>query len=365
LAVIPYVNPKQKKQKVIPGLYIDSVTGMFYMVRWIDGKTRMRSLKTKDPNKAVVALSVMEHNIRFGKKPEAHDQTLISGFYDQMIEEKKARETKASTLTRIDSIWRYSLEPFWGSLQARDINPQLVVDFMAWHRRMRPGVQFVNVFKYLGNLFTLMNKRGVLPTEKIPELILPNDEIKHHAKKKGRVLLNDEYEKILKHCLPEVKLQIGLGYLRGMRKNEIATLERDQIKKVGSIYMIELDTDDTKTGKARKIPVPKALSSLLTQQLKSHNSKWVFPMIRNQERHIYDQTIDKWWVIAKRLAGIKGRLRFHDLKHSAATNMARNKVNPMVACEILGMSIVQYQRTYLNLQASELILAVADLDDLR
>jgi len=50
----------------------------------------------------------------------------------------------------------------------------MLPDFMAWHRKKRPNTQFVNVFKYLGNLFSYMVRMGVVETKNLPLLTIQN-----------------------------------------------------------------------------------------------------------------------------------------------------------------------------------------------
>lgn len=58
----------------------------------------------------------------------------------------------------------------------------------------------------------------------------------------------------------------------------------------------------------------------------------------------------------------KGRLRFHDLRHSRATEFARQDVNPAIACTILGMSLRMYQKVYLNLSGADLLKTIDKID---
>lgn len=51
------------------------------------------------------------------------------------------------------------------------------------------------------------------------------------------------------------------------------------------------------------------------------------------------------------------QMRFHDLRHTAASNMAKSAINPIVAVTVLGMRFDTYQKTYLKLSIEDLVVA--------
>ena len=69
------------------------------------------------------------------------------------------------------------------------------------------------------------------------------------------------------------------------------------------------------------------------------------------------QLIDKGWFGAKAAANINNKMRFHDLRHTAATNMAKSGINPIVAVTVLGMNFKTYQKIYLKLSVEDLVIA--------
>ena len=345
---------KDKKGNQYPYLYIDAMTGIFYAVIRIKNKTRKRSLDTNDFNIARSLVMRKAVEIEKEEEPNKPQNFIFEDFYNKMIAEKTAANTKESTMERIESVWRLSLKPFWEYQMPEDINQDLVTEFMNWHKRMRPGIQFINAFKYLNNIFNVMVRSGALSPVNLPQLEVPRDEAKHHAKQKGRYLTDSEVQELLKHVDSKTELRILLSFCTGMRKMEIGGLEKDRIKLKDGRYTIVLDTDDTKTGLAREIPVPTILTQKLKAQL-DQPGQFLFSMKSDLTRFEARQTVDKGWVHAKELTNIHAR--FHDLRHTAATNFAKSNINPIIACTILGMSFKTYQKTYLKLNYKDLIMA--------
>lgn len=346
-----------KKGNEYPNLYIDN--GIFYAVGRKGDAVIKKSLKTREFNEARSRLISALHMAGIESVVTKKTNMLLKEYWAKIIFEKTVSEIKPSTLERIDIIWRLSLDPFWGNLNAGHITQDKVTEFMAWHQKNRPGVQFVNVFKYLGNLFKYVQEQGDLPGPR-PKLTLPKNEEKHHSKKKGRILPEDEFKAILKHLDGDVKLIAEIARATGMRQMEIGGMEADRVKRLGEHLIFVLDTDDTKTGLAREIPIPLRFNAEIELRLGS-GLQYLFARSKDDSKPIFPQIISKQWQKAKRKAGIKGKFRFHDLRHMAGTDMATNNINPIIACTILGMSLRTYQKIYLNLSMKDLILATETL----
>jgi integrase len=270
-----------------------------------------------------------------------------------MVEQKLAYETSEATLSRIETIWRKSLKPFWSEIHPSKIDQYLITTFINWHKQHRPGIQLVNVFKYLGNVFNVIIENGAMELSRRPKLELPKDEQKHHAKQKGRYITDEEFNAILEHSSGWFKTFLLIAYTTGMRKMEIGKMEIDRIELINDRYILSLNTDNTKTGRARKIPLAGILTPLIAEQVKN-NKKYLF---EKNENHVLPQTIDYSWKMAKKKAGIVGKMREHDLRHSAASNMAKSGISPIMATTLLGMSLGMYQKTYLKLSPDDLIAA--------
>lgn len=274
-------------------------------------------------------------------------------FYEQMVAQKTAYELAPATMSRLEIIWRKSLSPYWAKVLPKEIDQQKVTDFINWHKEHRPGVQLVNVFKYLGNIFNVMIEHGKMEVSRKPKLELPKQEQLHHSKQKGRYITNEEFNRILSKTDGWFRLFLLIAYTTGMRKMEMGKMETVRMEKSGDRWILSLNTDNTKTGNARKVPLARALTKLVDAQVYFKN-KYLFDF---GGRHVSPQAIDQKWKVAKREAGIIGRMREHDLRHSAASNMAKDKVSPILATTILGMSLTMYQKRYLKLTADDLIEA--------
>ncbi len=96
---------------------------------------------------------------------------------------------------------------------------------------------------------------------------------------------------------------------------------------------------------------------LIEEKLRS-SAKFLFPR-KDGQTHIPSQVIDSRWQKLKTTAKIEGRLRFHDLRHGAVNRFKNDGLDSIVACELLGMSVLQYQKTYGKLTIHDLIKALS------
>jgi integrase len=347
-------------------LYIDVKTRTFWAVVRVGNTIKKESLKTTDKLTALANLpDVLK---RLGSEADEKGEKkapnkLLKDYWKELITQKNSVETSESTLKRMDIIWRHHLENYFGNFRPEDINSNMMPAYIEWHKKERPGTQLYNVYKYLGNILNYMYDVGAIRREQMPALDLPKKERLHHAKKKGRVISPKEYDALISKATSlRIKLLIALDYVIGARKMELVKIKKhEQITKEDGRYYIRLDESDTKTGLPRVIPVPNHLNALLEQQItQTKASAFLFPT-KDGKRYAPAPVIDREWAQTKRLAQIQGRLRFHDLRGSAATNMAKQNINPIVACTILGMSISMYQKVYLQLSGKDLMISVDQL----
>lgn len=367
-----------KKGKDIPHLYVDEKTGTFYVRKRVGNSTPKKSLETNIETTAILkiydAIKSLEEGERLkslseeDRKKEEENKTanlLVRDFYKFAIDEKERLEVKASTIRRIDTVWRNNIEPFCGNLKPDEIiNPDadFINEFMRWHKKAKPGVQFSNTFKYLGNIFRIMAERGAIPLDKIPKLELPRPEQKHHKAKKGRIIEKDDFLNILKFVTID-PLVFELAFTTGMRQMEIGAMRQDQVIKRGSDYYFDFSWQDTKTGIERFVPIPPALIEKVLA-LRGNGSPYLFPAPTDLSKHVSAKVIHANWTAAKTKAKIVGKMRFHDMRHTVATGFVKSGINPLLIATYLGMNIKTLQEKYLKLAPEDLLVINRSVIDL-
>jgi integrase len=181
--------------------------------------------------------------------------------------------------------------------------------------------------KYLYNLAIRWKQFfGQNPVSQV-EFLEENNEI-------SRILLPEEEARLLEVSSRYLRNIIIMALNTGMRKMEILSLKWEYVDLEGN--MITLPQTNTKAKKTRRIPISWALrKALLEQKLMSGGSEFVFPSEESKNGHL--SWLKHSFTTACRRAGIQG-LRFHDLRHTAATRMIDLDVSVEKVSKILGHS---------------------------
>ena len=128
-----------------------------------------------------------------------------------------------------------------------------------------------------------------------------------------------------------------------MRKNELLLLKWSNIDFESNIITVE--ATNTKNRMKKRIPINSSLRKLLLEQkLKTGLSPYIF---LNPEGKAYFGTfsLTTCFENACSRAGIKG-LRFHDLRHTAATRLVESGVPLHAVSNLLGHSSVRVTERY-------------------
>lgn len=171
----------------------------------------------------------------------------------------------------------------------------------------------------------------------------------------GRVLTKQEIANLYATMRSTTKDQFVLAYECAMRLRETLHLTWDRVDFESG--KIRLGKDDvktgSKTGKGREFLMsPNALERLRARKERAGDSPYVFPS-RSDPRKPQGQNKTAWEK-AKRRAGISGRCRWHDIRHTAITHMVADPRQSIgLVSEYVGASVRTLQRVYLHSTAEQ------------
>ena len=190
----------------------------------------------------------------------------------------------------------------------------------------------------------LAAKRGYLHQNPMGSVKMLREE-----NKRNRVCSKQEYNQLMVAADPELRLAICLAYFTGMRQGEIVGLEWKHINRREKI--IRLAAKATKTNSERVVP--------LAQEALQELSDWP----RNLDGRVFSvvpATIaSRFRLLVQRLA--LEDLRFHDLRHSCATNLRRAGVDLFTIRQITGHKSLAMLERYNTVTADDLVEAVGRL----
>ena len=156
-----------------------------------------------------------------------------------------------------------------------------------------------------------------------------------------RYLQPEEEEKLLSFCTGWQKYMKSLlicALHTGMRRGEIFKLRWNCVNLQDGFITVT----KTKSGKDRKIPISSALMQELTELNNNRRSEYVFTNPLTGEPYT---TIRKSFEVLCKKSGIEN-LRFHDLRHTAATRMVAMGVELIIVQDILGHSNITTTMRY-------------------
>jgi integrase len=127
-----------------------------------------------------------------------------------------------------------------------------------------------------------------------------------------RFLTENEIHNLLDACTSHLRPIVEVALLTGMRRGELLSLKWEQIRN-GFIYLTE-----TKSGKARQIPINDRLSEVFREVRRGNRLKSPYVFCDSQGRRFYE--VKHSFTSACRRAGVED-FRFHDLRHTFASRL--------------------------------------------
>lgn len=302
-------------------------------------------------------------NKTLAKQQEAILKTdLLKGAVKSDLEQSITFETWAKSYLELEEIQRLrslkdrvnvvqlQLVPFFGKKHLSAITPEDVEAYRAQRRKFNGkacSLQTINndhiILKHCLNVARRKRLLTINPASLVP---IPNAN-----NERDRVLTAEEWQRLHEAASPHLKPILLMAYHLGQRLGEILNLTWNRVDLQRGI--ITLRGIDTKTNRPRQVPMTAPVKATLSELSKVRDiaHKHVFVYQRNPVRAI--KTAFK---TACRKGGIEN-LRFHDLRHCAATNLRRAGVDTTTAMQIIGHKSPLMWKRYNSVAESDLLAA--------
>ena len=171
----------------------------------------------------------------------------------------------------------------------------------------------------------------------------PGKKASNLFKSRERTLSSEEQDKLLKQLPKEMQHIVLLAVETGMRRGEITSLTRANIDLKRKIVKLE----ETKNGSSREVPLSAAAMETLKEVLNSQVADVTGKLWR-----IGPDRVSQVFAAAAKAAGLED-IRFHDLRHTAATRLAGIYQAHELA-KILGHKVLNMVMRYYNPTGEEL-----------
>jgi integrase len=330
---------KERNLKLIDGKWYVDFTFNKKRIRKFGGYTKEQARNTL----AKMRIEKLDERLGF-KKPKQSD-IAFDQFAREFIEIYSKQNKKS---WKRDEFSLISLKPFFKGKTIQDIGPEFVERYKA---KRKTEVSPATVNRDLAFLKTMFNKAvewGRLessPVANVKKFKEPNS--------KERILGPGEMKRLIDAAANHLEPILIVALNTGMRRGEILSLKWENINLSKRCIHIE----DSKSGKSRDVP----MNALVVEALSAiaQNSGYVFP---NPRTGGPIEDVKTAFKTACKRAEIKG-LRFHDLRHTAATRMVEAMVDLVTVSKILGHSSIQMTMRYAHPTPENMRLAVERLGE--
>jgi len=268
--------------------------------------------------------------------------------YQKNLKQNRSWQKDESHLRRFNSLW--------GDRKLSNISAKEIDDYKTIRLQQVKPATVNRELAALRHLFYLAEKwdkfYGKNPVAKSGLLKEDNQQ--------ERILSYDEEEDLIRNSSPHLVPILITALNTGMRKMEVLTLTWEDIDFDKNLITIRKDISKSK--KVRRIPINSKLRRiLLKQKIKTQHSGHVF--LTNEGLPYSPKNpsaLKRAFGTACKKAGIEG-LRFHDLRHTAATRMIENTGNIVAVSKILGHANIKTTMRYAHPEQS-LIEALESLN---
>lgn len=263
----------------------------------------------RDTRSGVPAMKPETESISFA----AHAEDFLN---DYCKPEKRSWKRDEQSLTH--------LKRFFKDYTLSDIDPRAVDKY----RASRSGISTRTVNLELACLRTALKKAvewGRLPSYPLKDMKLMRKEKEF----KPRILEPWESRALVAAADPKYARQAFTIYLStGLRHRELLKLKREDVNFKG--YYLTVVAENAKSGKTRIVPLnPEAEEALLSCTGKEY-------FFENAETKTHMKTLRGAFKAALETAGIKGRVRIHDLRDTFATWMLRGGIDIRTVADLIG-----------------------------
>lgn len=238
------------------------------------------------------------------------------------------------------------LKPFFkdrGIVNIKNINPKLINDYIA--EKKNEGYKNSTINRTLETLRKILNDCitwGYLkqnPFDRISKL--------KETEQSCNYLNKDEVKIFLENCSKVFYPVACCAVYTGMRVGEIISLKKGKVNLEKLVIEVDKSLEGpTKSRKVRYIPIHTELAEVLKKTIDKNKGEYVFPKNKRGEKRGRDFRTAMKNTLER--AGLK-KIRFHDLRHTFASNFIMSGGNILSLNKILGHSDLKMTMRYAHL----------------
>lgn len=297
----------------------------------------------------------------YGNNNKSYQKITIEQFANQWLKTKEAQGVSRSTLNNYERYIRIHINPHFKGMDLKSIQKNHIESFQV-HLKKEHNPKGVNmIVTALKGLFREANKEGYLiksPCEFIKNLSSNNNHEVYWT--------TDEINQFLRANNSHELYQFFLVALNtGMRKGELAGLCWDRVNFTENTITVTRTRDKyelkerTKTNLKRVIPMNELTRMTLLDLFKNRKSAVNLVFLKKNGEVLNPHHIYRQFQVAQRVAEIKTPIRFHDIRHTFASQFVLKKGSIYDLQKILGHTSIIMTQRYAHLSLEHLQTAMS------
>lgn len=315
-----------------------------------DGKVIRESSRSDKYRDAETLLIKRRQSVRDGKLPEVkriknHAFNELSEEYLKWAERQRGYRQKRLVVNQMkDRFGQYPLRRF---------DTRILEGYQS--ERLQEGKKPATINRHIATLKHMIHK--AVDWDMVEEETLKRvrkAKLLEENNRRLRFLSNEECRTLINACDKHLKPVVITALNTGARKEEILGLKWDNVDlKHGFILL-----DHTKNGERREVPINQTLRDILSGIIRRVDVPYVFYDPKTGKRY---SNLQRSFVSACNRAKIRD-FRFHDLRHSFASQLVMAGVDITTVKELLGHKTLTMTLRYAHLAPSHKVKAVEILD---
>jgi len=322
---------------------------VFWMTYKVDGILYRYSTGKATQKEAEYVLACRRKEIEEGRLPEFNKGRCKFAQLAKEYDTTWAKQQKGYGSKKY--IIRQLVEEF-GNLNVKDLDTMIVERYQGKYLRTRKPATANRMLACLKHMMTkavdwnMANEETLKRVRKVKFLKENNIRL--------RFLNADECKRLIGCCPKHLKPIVTTALNSGMRRGEILSLKWEQI----DLRHGYISLTDTKSGEGREVPINDTLSAIFEEMPHSIESIYVFT---DRDGKPYKE-VKKSFSTALRKAEIYD-FRFHDLRHTFASQLVMKGVDLTTVKELLGHKSIIMTMRYAHLAPEHKTKAVKVLDE--
>ncbi len=312
----------------------------------LDGKIRFESSRSASYKDAQAVLVERKKVIQEGKDPmptrriENHTFNELGEHYLKFCERQRSYYSKKKFMGALAKVF--------GNLPLKSFTTRLVDEWQSERLKKNKPATVNRHLEVLKHAFRKAFEWEMVHEEifrKVARVRLVPDN-----NRRLRYLSIEECQCLIEACEPHLKPIVQIALNTGMRKGEILGLEWEKHIDLRHGFIL---LDITKNGERREIPMNTTVKETLRGLVRRLDSPYV--LVDAEGRRF--QNVKRSFASACRRAGIKD-FRFHDLRHTFASQLVMEGIDITTVKELLGHKTLTMTLRYAHLAPSHKVKAV-------